>query len=74
MNIPYLFTLFIIPISFLILIFQHLIVLNKSFNLANMRINQELKISLDIARSLYQGNQNKIPSEIPNKVNEKGSS
>jgi len=39
-----------------------------------MRINQELKISLDIARSLYQGNQNKIPSEIPNKVNEKGSS
>jgi len=39
-----------------------------------MRINQETKISLDIARSLYQGNQNKIPSEIPNKANAKGSS
>ena len=35
--------------------------------------NRALKIYLDIAKSIYQGNQNKIQSQIPNNVNSKRS-
>jgi len=71
---PWKLTSPIIFVLLLILVLQHLIVLHqyKFFYFSKPSINLALESSLDIMRSPYQDNQNKLLSQIPNKDNVKG--
>jgi hypothetical protein len=71
---PWKLTSPIIFVLLLILVLQHLIVLHQYnfFYFSKPSINLALESSLDIMRSPYQDNQNKLLSQIPNKDNVKG--